>query len=763
MLKWRVNLPGQSSLRRFSAQDFDPPIHIHQLETPPSSSELPVKLRRKDVSTRSGRMKQIVRVELHSDTIPRRRANSPSVRYSLPGIEIRRSGRTQSEDRNQFEFSDSPLSSSSSLDSITSKRQSIASGFTNLVIEAAFDSNWGQGFSNKEYDLVQVKRSPSKVSQRSGSSRAAQVKTTFSDVKKADTVHPEKSFPLTVCGNNTDDDIYSEACMLFDSESTIYEALNNSLKDLNKGHYKRNISNHHGSRSFMTLPTFGPLEEKPYISLGDQRLLASPEPESLIKTKDSSLNTRTAPKIPRSANALKTSSSLDALNISPPLLRRSSSRRRPATPTEESEEISERRQSSVRFKSAEVQTQKRQSKFGSTWDKINFTGSLGKRRSKLLTHTIRKFDENDLARESGSTVDVSRESDSSLNFQTRRSSSDSRLIDPDPSVANNNSSSEESIHNCGRSQSVNSSFRKRITKFFQDCPRYPSSSRIKKTSSTDAANSSSRTKNSADTWSFRKLIKMRRVSLDSIDPKQSIDKSKSSTKNIYRIIPKNRNQPETAKFYIKCQEEPKMEGKEPLHDVQFFHTPRRKLKPPDPKRSSSCSRGSIKNLENLLRCYDDVCDFPSFKTSSPKPERLSRSCSNLRFTTKRSDPEVSIKPLPRTVILTRVSPRLIIRDEVHPSLSCKYENILIRSKSESLKKGGRLPSFGDSPSESLDQILSSPIQYFGDENFVKNDDCNEADDMPSFLTNDDITIDDFPSFTVSHIICILFSFYKKCI
>ena len=379
---------------------------------------------------------------------------------------------------------------------------------------------------------------------------------------------------------------------------------------------------------------------------------------------------------------------------------------------------------SVKFEEITLRESKKSKTF---LEKFYPTGSLGKKRSKLLNHAFKFFDETS---DSESRLKCKEKPNSIIenqDFLSKRSSSDSQLLESQKSDLTDDNASEDSIPPCERREVLNSSFRQRITKFFQDCPKYPLNSKSKQSKNnnkiSDAeSNKGADSNNSHGHWLFRKkLLKIRKVStvVDKSDESSNTTAAVGTTKNIYRLTPRTKHPVETATFYVHFEKE-SMEGstRDPLHDVQFFRTPHVKLKPPDllvlNNNDEAVSEGETTTYcpmshsellahslqEPDLNTIDSITANKSLMATPssiyaeyymgnrhyPNSLFLKDSLVNSSTSIPPDSKTGNIAPMPRTVFHTRISPRLILRDGASLALSAKYENISAKNKDNKNEK-----------------------------------------------------------------------------
>lgn len=608
----------------------------------------------------------------------------------------------------------SMVSYSSSDDSLACRRTSIASGFTSLVIEAAFETFVMEGFEEGN-SISSFYPNPKKIIEGEIITEPTAV-----PEEKSKTLPNEASKTLTVCGNDTADDIYSEACMLFDSESTIYEMLYDSSQRLNRlNNNKRKVLSPGESRSILTLPhqqknatTSNKLRSCASEAVGLEESLSCPS-----ITEDPYEDTLPKPmKTNPSRKSMRSLVSLDETSVGNENMVQSDNPRGISKSAEDllSDDFS--RKPSVTFDEILLKEKRKNKRFGSTWDKINFTGSLGKRRSTFLSNVLRfssdRSDDSKFVGMEGNQEHCFENDD----FRSKRSSSDSQLLDSqshDDVTQAADDASQDSALNTARSQTANSSFRQRITKFFQDCPKYPVNSRTKKTPSSSPgelasirADETDNNPASSSSWPFKvKLVKIRKVTpmpIDEHEENQNKETTniKSFTKNIYKITPRKKHPVETAKFYIDVDEDRAGAGNEPLHDVQFFHAPRLKRKPPDRTLVSVFDKLSLKTFEKGFESKESNFSNASKARAKCKIQRSQNhieihipgsedglneetfhydglgTSTKFPFPSEGSSEELNdsgITPKPRTVFHSRISPGMIVRNDIAISVTANYE------------------------------------------------------------------------------------------
>lgn len=561
---------------------------------------------------------------------------------------------------------------SSSEDSLPGRRTSIASGFTNLVIEAAFEKIVTNDLktnciNGSEYD---IKESFEK------------------NAKKADVVLVSNGSQnlLTVSGNDTDDNIYSEACMIFGSESTIYERMHGSLNQLNRSNYRKHFTNYCDSKFNFTLPHSHKENIYDEPSRNVDRISQNKVDKSLSTDSTDSSEMEDIKKKSEMYNGDKNAVKSDpcSSNIHP---------RSKSADNLICEESSSK--NTVTFDDKVNKDHIHRGKCASTWDKLNFTGSLGKRRSKFIDN-IFKFSSETQSR--SKSVDSTNDSVSTkTDLQSKRSSSESQLLDS-PRVENCiDNLSDVSNGKGNRNETVNSSFRQRLTKFFQDCPKYPSITRSKQHINCDQyqssrkrteTNESKHSNTSSTLWPFQvQLSKMRNVlrSTSGDQVTENINEagtSQNCSKNPCKKGQQLKVQKETAKFYIDSYKSSIDQRKtEPLHNVQFFRSPQLKPKPPDESLRKNSYRYSIRNFEDILN-YGNSKEYVTmpidhryqdeFETENDcsfyEDVNLSSSECSLPSTCKPAlNYEVvsveTVIPMPRTIFHRRISPVLILREE----------------------------------------------------------------------------------------------------
>ncbi|XP_018019805.1 uncharacterized protein LOC108676261 [Hyalella azteca] len=651
----------------FGEREFVLPKHLVVLKP----------LRRRMPETR-----RILRVEVHSDEL-----------MAPESVETQNTvDKCQSEEeptiRNVFVQSDEETppkltrSSSSSGDSVVTRRTSIATGFTNLVIEAAFESR----FRDEDGYLSSHDPNQSEL----GEDYYNSLGSTHESPDRLGGEIPRSDAPrlLKVSGNTTEDDIYSEACMLFDSESTIYEKFNYSNPKMNRIGQEMNFSEFCDSRLLSTISKSSDIDEE------------SGEDVSITKEIDDKSNFRSffthstplkTPSVRCEARASfhEIPDASEKIEVFPHTSREFSK-------SAEDLICESAVRPGVRFESIS-QSERKKKKLGSAWDKINFTGSFGKRRGRFLSPTSKfALDEAAENRDSeNSQCYASSTLPDQRSFSTKRCSSDSQLLDAaqvstraDP--LNDNASEDSSLAN-GRSEPVNSSFRQRISKFFHDCPKYPLSNLGRRASNPKLEPSLDSTKSPDDTkkkfnsqWPFKvRLVKMEKVpSNGGLNNQEKLSRStiSSITKNIYKVTPRSKVPVETAKFYVDYHKDRRDMTKEPLHDVQFFHTPRVKMKPPDnfPKETVSDNESKEKSLHSVIQSdiftqkYDEIKYNHNGKDAPPAPATRLRSKS-LENGIK-NETRTAI-PVPRTIFLTQVTSSGQFAEKVRVSISTRHETL----------------------------------------------------------------------------------------
>ena len=663
-------------------------------------------------------VKDFVRVEVHSDNNPNEFMNQRNRSFS----------RSKSSSVSSRDIGTAACQSSSE-DSIATRRTSIASGFTSLVIEAAFETYLLDDQEDKNsIPLNGVAR----------------------DVKYSNSESKSSSNMLTVCGNDTDDNIYSEACMIFGSESTIYERMNGNLSHLNRSNCKRHFKNYCDQRFNNTLPHSpkDPIYDEPKRNVFPSSINNESAPMELENTifncgfdEMSTVITKKSARQPQKVSDSYENSIIMRKEV-PPIRSKSAENL-----------ISSSMKNAVTFDDETERVTTRDKKSKSTWDKMNFTGSLGKRRSRLLD-SVFKF--SNVANDRSKSVE-SNTKDLTMNedLMSKRSSSDSKLLEDQISKYSDDELSDDINHTHERTETVNSSFRQRISKFFQDCPKYPGINKVRhrEYSQKSIACPSHRQKNDNKNenithWPLKvKLVKIKKVVNNSTDGQLEQNEKvrnfrKSITKNVYKIIPRTKERNETAKFYL--GEGPSLVDatkNEPLHDVQFFHTPRVKAKPPDKVFNSiSTEHSTDKSTPTIKAMFSNFMNQTSLiEIDSVARKNTRLRCDHVYEPCQKYDQyrpscnEVKVPlviPKPRTIFHTRISPSLLLRNQVQFSITANYQPFS-RILNHTIPKGNHARS---SNAVFYDMVDLSASTSYGHENETSS---NQSSDFGSEFSIDD--------------------------